>query len=80
MKILEEFLYGNIEPSEYDVASCREYKEALQQVIKQFAVKEFPDADFQAVANLLQRNHTRVLAFLIQHTVNCRWRNSGHSC
>ena len=30
MRILEEFWYGNIEPSEYNVASCREYKEALQ--------------------------------------------------
>ena len=34
MKILEEFWYGNIEPSEYNVASCREYKEALQLVSK----------------------------------------------
>lgn len=34
MKILEQFWYGNIEPTEYDVAPCREYKEALQQVSK----------------------------------------------
>lgn len=30
MRILEEFWYGNIEPSEYDTSSCKEYKEALQ--------------------------------------------------
>lgn len=30
MKILEEFWYGNIEPSEYDASPCREYKELLQ--------------------------------------------------
>lgn len=30
MKILEEFWYGNIEPSEYDTSPCREYKELLQ--------------------------------------------------
>ncbi len=30
MKILEEFWYGNIEPTEYDTCPCAEYKEALQ--------------------------------------------------
>lgn len=29
MRILEEFWYGNIEPTEYDTAACKEYKEAL---------------------------------------------------
>lgn len=32
MKLLEELWYGNIEPTEYDTASCREYKELLQQI------------------------------------------------
>lgn len=27
MNILEDFWYGNIEPSEYDTAPCVEYKE-----------------------------------------------------
>ena len=26
MKILEEFWYGNIEPTDYDTSSCKEYK------------------------------------------------------
>ncbi len=30
MRILEEFWYGNIEPTEYDTFACAEYKEALQ--------------------------------------------------
>ena len=30
MRILEEFWYGNIEPTEYDTCPCSEYKEALQ--------------------------------------------------
>ena len=30
MNILEEFWYGNIEPSEYDISSSKEYKELLQ--------------------------------------------------
>ncbi len=30
MKILEEFWYGNIEPTEYDTPQTKEYKELLQ--------------------------------------------------
>ena len=30
MNILEDFWYGNIEPSEYDTSTYLEYKEALQ--------------------------------------------------
>ena len=29
MKILEELWYGNIEPTEYDTASCKEYRQLL---------------------------------------------------
>ena len=29
MKLLEEFWYGNIEPTEYDTNACKEYKEVL---------------------------------------------------
>ena len=28
MKILEEFWYGNIEPTDYDTSSCKEYKKS----------------------------------------------------
>ena len=30
MNFLEEFWYGNIEPAEYNVSPCKEYKEMLQ--------------------------------------------------
>lgn len=30
MKILEQFWYGNVEPTEYDASPCKEYKEVLQ--------------------------------------------------
>lgn len=30
MNILEEFWYGNIEPTDYDSSSGKEYKELLQ--------------------------------------------------
>ena len=32
MSILEDFWYGNIEPSEYDTSSAKEYKEALLRI------------------------------------------------
>lgn len=28
MRLLEEFWYGNIEPTEYDTNACKEYKES----------------------------------------------------
>ena len=34
MKILEELWYGNIEPTEYDTSSCREYKKLLEQICR----------------------------------------------
>ena len=30
MRILEDFWYGNIEPTEYDTSPCKEHKKALQ--------------------------------------------------
>ena len=32
MRLLEEFWYSNIEPTEYDTSSCKEYKK-LQELI-----------------------------------------------
>ena len=34
MRILEEFWYGNIEPTEYDANASKEYKEALRLITK----------------------------------------------
>ena len=34
MRILEEFWYGNIEPTECDTSSCKEYKEVLRLIIR----------------------------------------------
>ena len=34
MRILEEFWYGNIEPTEYDTAACKELKEALRLITR----------------------------------------------
>ena len=34
MRILEEFWYGNIEPTEYDTNTCKEYKEALRLITR----------------------------------------------
>lgn len=34
MRILEELWYGNIEPTEYDTTTCKEYREMLQLIIR----------------------------------------------
>ena len=34
MNILEEFWYGNIEPAEYESASNKECREALQRIVR----------------------------------------------
>ena len=34
MRILEEFWYGNIEPTDYDSSTCKEYKEVLRLITK----------------------------------------------
>lgn len=34
MKLLEEFWYGNIEPTEYDTSSCKEYKKLLELICR----------------------------------------------
>ena len=34
MKILEEFWYGNIEPTEYDTSSNKEYKKLVEQIYR----------------------------------------------
>ena len=34
MRLLEEFWYGNIEPTEYDTNACKEYKEVLRLITR----------------------------------------------
>lgn len=34
MRILEEFWYGNIDPTEHDTSSCKEYKKLLELICK----------------------------------------------
>ena len=34
MRILEEFWYGNIEPTEYDTSSCKEYRKLLELICR----------------------------------------------
>lgn len=34
IRILEEFWYGNIEPTDYDSSACKEYKEVLRLITK----------------------------------------------
>ena len=41
MRILEEFWYGNIEPTEYDTSSCKEYKKLLELICRNEEKKHF---------------------------------------
>lgn len=34
MRILEEFWYGNIEPTEYDTSFCKEYRKLLELICR----------------------------------------------
>ena len=34
MRILEEFWYGNIKPTEYDTTACKEYNEILRLITR----------------------------------------------
>lgn len=34
MRLLEEFWYGNIEPTEYDTSSNKEYKKLVEQIYR----------------------------------------------
>ena len=42
----------------------------LFQFIENRAVEKFPKGDFQPVAYLMNGNDTRIVAFLVKHTVN----------
>lgn len=43
MRLLEEFWYGNIEPTDYDTSSCKEYKKLLELICRN---EEKPQAAF----------------------------------
>ena len=40
MRILEEFWYGNIEPTEYDTSSNKEYKKLVELIFRNVNVNE----------------------------------------
>ena len=48
----------------------------LLNVVKEIVIEELPESDSQPVAELLQGNHTGVLAFCIEHAVNRGGRDS----
>ena len=86
MSILEDFWYGNIEPSEYDTSSDKEYKEALLRISrneeslqdtltdaqkKLFAQYLDSVREFQAMAEcLLFQNSFRLGARMMMEIIN----------
>lgn len=66
MKILEEFWYGNIEPTDYDTSSCKEYKKSC--------VKDMPRRQMSVILRrslhggrliLMQPGYQTIVAFLV---------------
>ena len=86
MSVLEDFWYGNIEPSEYDTSSVKEYKEALLRISrneeslqetltdtqrKLFAQYLDSVREFQAMAEcLLFQNSFRLGARMMMEIIN----------
>ena len=71
MRILEELWYGNIEPTEYDTSTCREYKQLLEQVCRteealQAAMDEAQKALFIQYTDAVQRYQSLTDCLLFQ--------------
>ena len=73
MSVLEDFWYGNIEPSEYDTSSAKEYKEALLRISRNELFAQYLDSvrEFQDMAEcLLFQNSFRLGARMILEIMN----------
>lgn len=73
MKILEELWYGNIEPTEYDTSSCKEYTALLEQVCRQeeklqAALNAEQKELFIKYSDCVQQYHTVMDCLLFQHS------------
>ena len=60
MRLLKEFWYGNIKPTEYDTNACKEYKEALRLITRN---EEKLQATMTAAATALSPEPTVFNAF-----------------
>lgn len=72
MRILEEFWHGNIEPTEYDTSSCKEYKKLLELIcrneekLKATMTDEQKGESLKTELELLQKLRNNETHFLIR--------------
>ena len=75
MRILEEFWYGNIEPTEYDTSSCKEYKKLLELICRNEEKLKATMTDEQKRCSVkkleLQPQHLRNLVRMKMSTLRC---------
>lgn len=69
MKILEEFWYGNIEPTDYDISSCKEYKKLHELICRneeklRAAMTDGQKALFEKYTDCV-REHQTITEYLI---------------
>ena len=72
MSVLEDFWYGNIEPSEYDTSSAKEYKDTLTDAQRKLFAQYLDSVrEFQDMAEcLLFQNSFRLRARMILEIMN----------
>ena len=73
MKILAEFWYGNIEPTEYDTSSCKEYKKLLELICRNKEKLRAPMTDeqkglFAKYANCVREYQTLTDCLIFQNS------------
>lgn len=73
MRLLEEFWYGNIEPTEYDTNSCKEYKEVLRLITRneEKLLATITDAQkelFSRYADAVREHQTMAECLLFQNS------------
>lgn len=75
MRILEEFWYGNIEPTEYDTSSCKEYKKLLELICRNEEKLQATMTDeqkdlFEKYADCVQEYQTITDCLIFQNSFN----------
>ena len=79
MRILEEFWYGNIEPTEYDTSSCKEYKKLLELICRNEEKLKATMTDeqkelFEKYADCVREHQTNTVPSRFMRKIICRLR------
>ena len=79
MRILEEFWYGNIEPTDYETSSCKEYKKLLELICRNEEKLQATFTDeqkelFSRYVDCVREFQTMADCLLFQHSFKLRAR------